>query len=121
MILTGSIYDKKLPAAYKVLVMRRWPRGIKKTAIDLWLRDLGPSSELLNAYQKGRLAWGEFAEHYGAEVSLQADLLAQVKQLEHIHGKVTLLCWERHERCHRFILKEMLDQLPTSEHEGERE
>ncbi len=115
MITTGSVYDRQAPRdVFRILVMRHWPRGIRKSEIKLWLRDLGPSSGLLKAYQKGQIVWEEFAERYGAEVSLRAELLSQVKELEHIHRKVTLLCWERippEKFCHRLVLKELLDQM----------
>lgn len=114
MILTGSVYDKELPAAYKVLVMRRWPRGIKKTAIDLWLRELAPSSELLDAFRNDEISEQEFKERYRVEMQHQPGALGKVKALERVHGSVLLLCWERippHSFCHRFVLKEILDEV----------
>ena len=48
---------KKLPreehATYgrRILVMRRWPRGLSWHDIDLWLPSAGPSEELLAAWQ----------------------------------------------------------------------
>ena len=103
------------------LLHARITGGTPSRESSLWLRDLGPSRELLQAYLRAAFDWEEFDERYRVEVSQRADLLRRVTEIEQIHSTVILLCWERHERCHRFILKEILDQLPTSEHEGERE
>ena len=49
-IATKRIYD---PAAaddgHRVLIMRLWPRGIRKERVDVWLKELGPVPELLRA------------------------------------------------------------------------
>ena len=42
MLRTKRVYDKPARAdGTRVLVMRLWPRGIKKGHVDLWLKDLG--------------------------------------------------------------------------------
>ena len=112
MITTGSVYDKSLSHdCYRILVMRRWPRGIRKTEIDLWLRDVAPSSDLLNAYRGHTIGWREFVNVYRKEANRQPDLLNSIKEIEHAHGHVLLLCWERippYEHCHRIVLKQIL-------------
>ena len=41
---TKRIYDSPSPEdGYRLLVMRRWPRGIRKQAVDAWERELAPS------------------------------------------------------------------------------
>ena len=75
--------------------MRHWPRGISKTKIDLWLKELGPSKELLDAYRNGHIPWTSFQQSYRNELKRQAELLVKVKYLEQVHGYVVLLCWER--------------------------
>ncbi len=59
MIKTKSIYynDKEPHDGARILVMRRWPRGISKDQIDEWRKDLGPSMELCERgliQQRGR-------------------------------------------------------------------
>ena len=112
-ITTASIYDNELPAGFRILVMRRWPRGVPRADIDLWLKDLGPSNDLLDDYREGRCSWSEFATKYRRGLKKQRDMLRQVKNLEREHGVIVLLCWERDDRCHRFILKEVLDAMVT--------
>ena len=54
-IATGSVYHPPAEPYPRLLVMRRWPRGVKKGAVDQWERDLGPSDALLEAYQSDPL------------------------------------------------------------------
>ena len=46
----------------RILVDRLWPRGIKKedAAIDEWLKDIAPSTELRKWYSHDPAKWGEF-------------------------------------------------------------
>ena len=48
----------------RVLVMRLWPRGIKKAHVDLWLKDLGAELANLRAYNAGRVSWPEMRRRY---------------------------------------------------------
>ena len=49
MIETKSIYHDSIEPGdgYRLLVMRYWPRGVKKDRIDSWIKELAPSKELL--------------------------------------------------------------------------
>ena len=65
MLRTKRVYDKPLRAdGTRVLVMRLWPRGIKKTAVDLWLKDLGAAVANLRAFKAGRIGWTEMRRRY---------------------------------------------------------
>ena len=118
MIKTKSIYYDPSEATdgYRLLVMRYWPRGVRRTQVDSWLKDLGPSKELLAAYRQGEIDWTTFATSYEAqmtETDEAVDLLAHVKGLEEVHGTLTLICHEDLRRsdthCHRVNLKGLLD------------
>lgn len=96
----------------RCLVMRQWPRGIAYERIDVWLKDLGPTTEQLRALESGRMHWGAFTAAYLER--LQADpkaqaALAQLRELEAASGKVTLLCHEPEYPCHRFLLLDYLN------------
>jgi uncharacterized protein YeaO (DUF488 family) len=99
----------------RVLIMRFWPRGVRKNHVDVWLRDAAPSRQLLRAYREGSLSWEDFEERYRAEiVDERADVLDQLSKLEREHGSVTLLCTERippREHCHRLTLQSLLAGL----------
>jgi uncharacterized protein YeaO (DUF488 family) len=110
MIRTKRIYDPPSPDdGYRLLVMRLWPRGIRKAAVDAWERDLGPSRELLKSFQTGKLSWEDLAVRYREEMSAQGELLARYRDLGR-RQTLTLLCSCQDEtRCHRTVLKEMLE------------
>ena len=84
-IRTKCIYEKAEPAdGYRVLVMRLWPRGIRKDAVDAWERELGTPTELIKEWKSGSVPWAEFARRYRASMRGQQERmagLAQVTQL----------------------------------------
>ena len=54
----------------RVLVDRLWPRGVTKAkaGIDLWLKELAPSTELRRWFGHDPEKWPEFQEKYRAEL-----------------------------------------------------
>ena len=76
MIQLKRAYDAASKAdGLRILVERLWPRGIskQKAKIDLWLKDLAPSTELRNWYGHEPTRWLQFRKRYwttpGAVVS----------------------------------------------------
>jgi uncharacterized protein YeaO (DUF488 family) len=106
---TKRIYDPPHPDdGRRILVMRYWPRGVRKSAVDEWRKELGTSPTLIRDWKSGAIQWPEFARRYRKEVAGQSDLIrklaAQAK-----HETVTLLCGcEDEAHCHRTLLKEMI-------------
>jgi uncharacterized protein YeaO (DUF488 family) len=116
-IATKRIYD---PAArtdgLRVLVMRLWPRGIRKSAVDLWLRDLGAEIGNLRAWNAGRLSWPELRRRYlaGLRRPPAAPVLARLRTLAR-RRRVTLLCsCADPARCHRTLLAQTLGRRTPS-------
>jgi uncharacterized protein YeaO (DUF488 family) len=64
----------------RVLVDRLWPRGLSKSdaAIDRWLKDLAPSSELRRWFGHDPGRWDEFRRRYEAELAQRSDLLDEL-------------------------------------------
>jgi len=65
------IYDPAAPSdGFRVLVDRLWPRGVKKetAAIDLWAKDITPSTMLREDYHSGIDSWDMFAVKYRKEL-----------------------------------------------------
>ena len=89
--MTGSIYRPPDVAQRRLLVMRRWPRGVAKSRVDEWLPDLAPSVELLARYREGAVEWEAFETAYLGEIEAQPDLLDGVTALA-AGGGVLLLC-----------------------------
>src|SRR2546426_6130668 len=48
----------------RVLIMRLWPRGIRKSRVDIWLKELGPVLPLLRAFRAGEIGWAEYRRRY---------------------------------------------------------
>jgi uncharacterized protein YeaO (DUF488 family) len=68
---------------YRVLVDRLWPRGLSKenAKIDLWLRDIAPSTELRQWYQHDPEKWDEFRKRYDHELDSHPDAVQQLADL----------------------------------------
>ncbi len=76
----------------RILVDRLWPRGMtkEKADIDLWLKELGPSTELRKWFAHDPAKWQAFKSKYKKELKDKKDLLDQIKNYEK-KGPVTLL------------------------------
>ena len=108
---TKRIYE---PAAAddgtRVLVMRYWPRGIRREKVDVWLRELAPVAPLLRAYLDGKLTWAQYAPRYltGLDRPEAQEALAEVRRLAR-QTRVTLLCGcPDPQQCHRTLLQHHL-------------
>jgi len=55
---------------YRILVDRLWPRGVSKAAarIDLWMRDIAPSTVLRRWFNHDPAKWKEFRLRYHTEL-----------------------------------------------------
>lgn len=75
----------------RILVDRLWPRGLSKdrAKIDLWLRDVAPSTELRRLFNHEPEKWDEFRRRYFAE--LAANAAARFVLEEASRSKVTML------------------------------
>ena len=117
MIRTKRIYEPgEIQDGNRVLVMRLWPRGIRKETVDLWLRDLGADPANIKAWKAGRLEWPEMRRRYlaGLRRPEARAALARLRALARL-GTVTLLCsCEDETRCHRGLLKQALNRAPRS-------
>jgi uncharacterized protein YeaO (DUF488 family) len=115
MIRHASVYEPTQPSdktGLRVLVMRHWPRGIRRERADVWLKDAAPSRELLRSYMHEGLPWDEFEQRYRAEILEQRpEVLERLRELEREHVDLTLLCHERippRPHCHREVLLDLL-------------
>lgn len=114
-IVTKRIYEP--PAATdgaRVLIMRYWPRGIRKDKIDVWLRELAPVVPLLRAYLDGTITWAQYTPRYLAGLARPEaqPALAEVRRLAR-DRRVTLLCGcADPEQCHRTLLRRHLLESP---------
>lgn len=83
----------------RVLVDRLWPRGVRKAdaALDLWLKEIAPSTELRKWFDHDTARWDEFRERYSGELRTHPDLLDQLRTLAR-KGTLTLVYAAHDER-----------------------
>lgn len=114
-IKTKSVYDPiGEDDGVRIKVTRYWIRGIGRLQhkIDLWMKQLAPSKELLFDWKKGRITWQEYEERFFNEMKEQKEALDKVREMA-FEQTVTFLCVERGApedkiRCHRRLLKEII-------------
>ena len=116
-IVTKRIYEPATATdGHRVLIMRLWPRGIRKERVSVWLKELGPVPELLRAYLDKALTWEQYVPRYlaGLERPEAQAALAEVRRRAD-DGRVTLLCGCPDEtRCHRSLLRTYLLDSPRA-------
>lgn len=98
---------------YRVLVDRLWPRGIKKAdlALDEWVKDLTPSTELRKAFHAQTIDFHHFSELYRAELATkkkEGERLAQIARQQ----RLTLLYAAKNSgQNHALVLADWLQEL----------
>ena len=91
-LLTKRIYEPKAPNdGVRILVDRIWPRGVSKAAaaLDLWLKDVAPSTDLRKWFAHRPERWAEFQRRYFLELGSSV-AIAELRALAEV-GPVTLL------------------------------
>lgn len=94
----------------RVLVDRLWPRGVRKSdaAIDRWVKDIAPSTELRRWFGHDPARWDEFERRYSVELSKDADLLNELRDIAK-KGTLTLV-YSAHDEAHNqaVVLRDVL-------------
>lgn len=93
MIAVKRVYEDAGPQdGARFLVERLWPRGMRKEALALdgWLKDVAPSSDLRGWFGHDPSKWAEFQERYYAELAAHPDAWQPIVEAAR-KGKVTLL------------------------------
>ena len=97
---------------YRVLIDRLWPRGLKKEAVlmDVWAKELAPSTELRKWFGHDPALWDEFRQRYAAELAESADVW-QALARRSAKEPVTLLYGARDEEHNDAVaLKALMEQ-----------
>ncbi len=95
----------------RILVDRLWPRGLTKerAAVDLWLKEVAPSTELRKWFDHDPAKWKEFKVRYRKELREKKDAITLLMQ----HAKeqtVTLVYGARDEEHNEaLVLKSIID------------
>ncbi len=104
-------YDKPSPAdGTRILIDRLWPRGIskEKAALDRWMKEIAPSTELRRWFAHDPKRWAEFRRRYRQELREYPGLLEELKSLAR-NGPLTLV-YAAHDEAHNdaVVLREVL-------------
>jgi uncharacterized protein YeaO (DUF488 family) len=99
----------------RVLVERLWPRGVSKqqAKIDLWLKDLAPSTELRKWYGHDPARWPQFRKRYWAELKGQGDVLALLRYVTQERAVTFVYAAGDEERNSAVALKHFLERAKT--------
>jgi uncharacterized protein YeaO (DUF488 family) len=94
----------------RILVDRLWPRGLTKerAAVDLWLKEVAPSTELRKWFGHDPAKWKQFQIRYRKELRENKNALDLLKE-KCKEGIVTLVYGARDEEHNEaLVLREML-------------
>ena len=94
----------------RVLVDRLWPRGIskQKAALDRWMKEIAPSTELRKWFDHDPKRWTEFRRRYAEELREHPDLVAELRSFAR-QGRITLV-YAAHDETHNdaVVLRDVL-------------
>ena len=94
----------------RILVDRLWPRGLskEKAKIDLWLKEIAPSTDLRKWFGHDPEKWTEFRKRYKSELRKNPEPVAELKKAMK-NGPVTLI-YSAHDEEHNdaVVLQEYL-------------
>jgi uncharacterized protein YeaO (DUF488 family) len=96
----------------RVLIDRVWPRGVRKTeaGIDLWLKEIAPSTNLRKWFEHDPEKWPEFKRRYFRELDQNEAPVEQLSKMTQ-KGTITLVFGARNEKYNNAVaLKEYLEQ-----------
>lgn len=99
----------------RVLVDRLWPRGVSKASayLDLWPKELTPSTELRRWYHQDAAMderWTEFKQRYLQELKTHQDGLEELRQLAQEDELTLLTAAKNMKQNHAHILKAVLSE-----------
>lgn len=111
---TKRIYDEPESAdGFRLLVDRLWPRGIskKEAHVDLWAKEIAPSTALRKWFHAHRDQFDEFASKYHRELkAIKKEVIATMEAID--DQTVTLLSAVKDlEASHVSVLQKFLVEL----------
>jgi uncharacterized protein YeaO (DUF488 family) len=93
----------------RILVDRLWPRGLTKerARVDLWLKDVAPSTELRKWFGHDPAKWVEFNRRYRVELTKNREAFSFLKA-EVAGGPVTLVYSAKDEKHNEAVVLKAL-------------
>lgn len=104
-------YDPAEPDdGVRILVDRLWPRGLSKAdaALDDWMKEIAPSTELRQWFGHDPERWPEFQRRYRAELRQHTQELDRIRALA--KKQTVTLVYSAHDKEHNdaIVLREVL-------------
>lgn len=67
----------------RILIDRLWPRGLskEKARIDLWMKEIAPSSNLRKWFGHDPEKWKEFQTRYKKELAANSELVDSIRKM----------------------------------------
>ena len=99
------IYEPYSPAdGYRILVDRLWPRGVAKSDahVDLWLKEIAPSTTLRQWFDHDPSKWNDFVSRYRAELK-GSSAIQELIVLRDQHKTITLLFGAKNEKYNQAV------------------
>lgn len=96
---------------FRVLVDRMWPRGLSKDVLklDLWLKEIGPSTALRKWFAHDPEKWDEFRRRYFQELDAHPNEVRMLRDKMRA-GPVTILFGSKEPRFNNAVaLKEYME------------
>jgi uncharacterized protein YeaO (DUF488 family) len=93
------VYEKPAKEdGFRILADRLWPRGLtkEKASVDLWLKEIAPSTELRKWFGHDPEKWNDFKKKYVAELKKNKETVSILKE-KIKEGTVTILYGARDE------------------------
>lgn len=115
MIQIKRAYDEvKESDGFRILIDRIWPRGMSKDKlkIDLWFKEIAPSSKLRKSFGHNPNRWEEFKIKYRDELEEKGELLSRIKKFEEELGNISLIYAAKDEKHNNaVVLLELLNDM----------
>lgn len=96
---------------FRILVDRLWPRGLtkEKAALDLWLKEIAPSTELRKWFDHDVAKWEQFKSKYSKELSENPANLEIIR--DHLKKQSITLLYAARDTAHNeaILLQEILN------------
>jgi uncharacterized protein YeaO (DUF488 family) len=108
------VYEKPEKSdGYRILVDRVWPRGMtkEKAAIDLWLKEIAPSTALRKWFGHDPEKWEAFSTRYTAELKANKEVLSGL--IQRVKDKKTTLIYSAKDEDHNqaVVIQHLLSSL----------
>lgn len=106
------VYEQPIKSdGTRILVDRLWPRGLtkEKAKVDVWLKDIAPSTELRKWVNHEPSKWLEFKKRYRAEMHGNTKTVTDLKELLVKHKSTVVYGAKDEEHNEALVIKEYFE------------